>query len=481
MEWFDYVVLGSGAGGATAFVESAAKYKTLLVEEGEFTADEIKNSTVKKVFRSLYRDGGIRPAIGLPSIAIGEGKCIGGSTEINGGLFWRTPKNIVEEWRTIGHDFAASETFEQIFGELENELSVCEDELLDSYDEDSALLLKACKEKGWLIVPAKRMMKKCVKSNLCASGCPSGAKQTMSRTFIKTGLINGGTLISGWRAESISIVEDVIQIKLVDQSGLTKTIFTKYLTISCGAIETRRLLIRSGLMKETFGKISFHANAKLIAKFKGKLNAHLGTIFTHQLQEFLADGFLFMPTNFNRAYLAMASSTINSSVYRQLVEESDYVGMFTAQFRTNGKLIDVRITKNRFLLLSYLTRSDLKKIKHYLNISCDLLFSAGAEYIQLPIPGTSPIHSMQEAKVVINRVNRGRLSLSTVHLMSSLPIPVFGSKTVSTLDHKGRLNRYPRINVMDASILPTSIGESPQATIMAMVRMFCKDIFKVKT
>jgi choline dehydrogenase-like flavoprotein len=234
-------------------------------------------------------------------------------------------------------------------------------------------------------------------------------------------------------------------------------------------------------MKETFGKISFHANAKLIAKFKGKLNAHLGTIFTHQLQEFLSDGFLFMPTNFNRAYLAMASSTINSSVYRQLVEESDYVGMFTAQFRTNGKLIDVRITKNRFLLLSYLTRSDLKKIKHYLNISCDLLFKAGAEYIQLPIPGTSPIHSMQEAKVVINRVNRGRLSLSTVHLMSSLPIPVFGSKTVSTLDHKGRLNRYPRINVMDASILPTSIGESPQATIMAMVRMFCKDIFKVKT
>ena len=88
---------------------------------------------------------------------------------------------------------------------------------------------------------------------------------------------------------------------------------------------------------------------------------------------------------------------------------------------------------------------------------------------------------MQEANVVINRVNRRRLSLSTVHLMSSLPISVFGSKTVSTLDHKGRLNRYPRINVMDASILPTSIGESPQATIMAMVRMFCKDIFKEKT
>jgi hypothetical protein len=231
-------------------------------------------------------------------------------------------------------------------------------------------------------------------------------------------------------------------------------------------------------MRERFGRIQFHANAKIVAKFSFDINAENGTIFTDQLQEFMSDGFLFMPTNLNSSYLAMASSSINSETYRDLVQNIDKVGMYTAQYRVTGKLVDVQVFRRLFMLFTYLTKSDIRKIKKYLALASEMLFEAGAEYLQLPFVGTDPVFSLEEAVLLINRTGRRHLNLSTVHIMSSLPLPTRDSVFRSHLDSDGRLKRYPRINVMDASILPSSIGESPQATIMAMVRMFSSKLFK---
>lgn len=477
-DYFDYVILGSGAGGSTAFVEHSKNRLTALIEDGQLSADAIRNSSVKRILAEMYRDGGIRPAIGFPNIAIGEGRCVGGSTEINGGLFWRTPQNIVHEWTNLGYDFAGSQKWIAIFEELERELNVTTEVGRDGFDLDSKLLLRVANSKNWKMVPAVRMVKLCQKSNLCASGCPSGAKQSMSSTFIKRGIDDGGKLLSGWKANSISVRGQEITVDLINELGEQKKIRTKYLTLSCGAIESRRLLVKSGLIREPFGHIQFHANAKIVAKFSFDINAKNGTIFTDQLQEFMSDGFLFMPTNLNSSYLAMASSSINSETYRDLVQNIDKVGMYTAQYRVTGKLVDVQVFRRLFLLFTYLTKSDIRKIKKYLIVASEMLFEAGAEYLQLPFAGTNPVFSLEEAVLLINQTGRKHLNLSTVHIMSSLPLPTQVSAFRSHLDSDGRLKRYPRINVMDASILPSSIGESPQATIMAMVRMFSNKLFK---
>lgn len=477
-DYFDYVILGSGAGGSTAFVEHSKNMLTALIEEGQLSADAIRASSVKQILADMYRDGGIRPAIGFPNIAIGEGRCVGGSTEINGGLFWRTPQNIIHEWKAIGYDFAGSQKWIEIFEQLEYELNVTTEVSRDGFDFDSKLLLRVANSKNWKMVPAVRMLRLCQKSNLCASGCPSGAKQSMSSTFIKKGVDAGGKLLSGWKANFISVHGEEIVVDLLNEIGEQKKIHTKYLTLSCGAIETRRLLVKSGLIREPVGRIQFHANAKIVAKFSFDINAKKGTIFTDQLQEFLADGFLFMPTNLNSSYLAMASGSINTETYRDLVQNLDKVGMYTAQYRVNGKLFDIQVFRRFFFLFAYLTKSDIRKIKKYLAIATEMLFEAGAEYVQLPFAGTKPVYSLEDAVFLIHRTGRRHLNLSTVHIMGSLPLPTQDRAFGFHLDPDGRLKKYPRINIMDASIMPSSIGESPQATIMAMVRMFSCKLFK---
>ena len=51
-----------------------------------------------RALRTIYRDGGAQSALGSPPILFSEGRCVGGSTVINGGMCWRTPDHVLERW-----------------------------------------------------------------------------------------------------------------------------------------------------------------------------------------------------------------------------------------------------------------------------------------------------------------------------------------------------------------------------------------------
>jgi len=46
-----------------------------------------------------YRSGGVTVALGLPSVAYTEGRCAGGGTEVNSGLYKRPPEDVLVRWR----------------------------------------------------------------------------------------------------------------------------------------------------------------------------------------------------------------------------------------------------------------------------------------------------------------------------------------------------------------------------------------------
>ena len=63
----DYLVIGSGAGGAVAFRElSNAGKDVLMVEEGiEWTSTDF-NKPIAELTQKLYRCGGVTPFFGKP-------------------------------------------------------------------------------------------------------------------------------------------------------------------------------------------------------------------------------------------------------------------------------------------------------------------------------------------------------------------------------------------------------------------------------
>ena len=94
------LVIGSGAGGATtATVLAEAGFDVLVVEEGDWVEEgSVVPFSLEQMDRQ-YRAGGVTVALGLPSIAYTEGRCAGGGTEVNSGLYWRPPADLLQRWR----------------------------------------------------------------------------------------------------------------------------------------------------------------------------------------------------------------------------------------------------------------------------------------------------------------------------------------------------------------------------------------------
>ena len=92
------VIVGSGAGGATVAAELAeAGVDVIVIEEGGYHPTESFTTGTGRALRTLYRDAGGGMAVGRPSVLYTEGRCVGGSTVVNGGMSWRTPDRVL--WR----------------------------------------------------------------------------------------------------------------------------------------------------------------------------------------------------------------------------------------------------------------------------------------------------------------------------------------------------------------------------------------------
>jgi hypothetical protein len=117
-------------------------------------------------------------------------------------------------------------------------------------------------------------------------------------------------------------------------------------------------------------------------------------------------------------------------------------------------------------LYSRFSQYDLIKLKNGLIKTCEILFKAGAKYLILPINNPEKVYSLREAYKIIASLKIGNLTMTTVHLMSSMPI----SSKSNQVENDARIKADIRIRIFDDSILPTPTVESPQATIMALTR-----------
>ena len=91
------LIIGSGAGGGAIGAELAqAGVDVIILEEGPYYQSKDFSTNPTVMIPKLYRDAGTSVIMGSPSIIFSEGRCVGGSTVINGGMCWRTPEKIIK-------------------------------------------------------------------------------------------------------------------------------------------------------------------------------------------------------------------------------------------------------------------------------------------------------------------------------------------------------------------------------------------------
>lgn len=462
----DVVVIGSGAGGATVFERLAKRgIDVLLIEEGSAVTQNVLDDSIPERIRMLYRNAGLSPILGIPPIAYGEGRVLGGSTEINGGLLWKTPPPVLADWieRGLFRGYSALD-INQEFERIQRDLNVITTETLGGYDSDSALLSEGARKLGWSSVLAERAVIGCQRLNQCGAGCPSGAKQSMSQTYIPRAVANGGRILTETKVVRLrSCLPGAVEsVECILGNGPKKIhVYARDFFLSAGALHSPALVstLSRGIHKFPLG---LHLNTKVIAEFPQEVNAHSGTIFTDQVQTFIDEGILMMATNFGPEFLALGLSSADQNTTQYLTERMKHLGLYTVQTRPQsyGKLVGV---SGKLLSTFQVKRADAAQLVDGVIKICGALFEAGATSIWLPIKGLPCVHSPQEAISRLTSTNAADWQLSTVHAMSSLPL---GHKNKFSFDVGGRNREWRNLYVADASALPTTVGESPQGSIM---------------
>ncbi|MCA1554541.1 MAG: GMC family oxidoreductase N-terminal domain-containing protein, partial [Chloroflexi bacterium] len=197
-EAFDYVIVGSGAAGATvARVLADTGASIAIVEEGPAVDTSEFTDKVYPSMRHLYREMSMQTARGRALIPILQGRCLGGSTVINSGIIWRIPDDVWEPWRsTFGlGDALPLDALHQNWDVIERELSV-QPTPRAVWGENNRLMDVARKMLNLSGGAIHRNVHDCRGSARCQLGCPFGAKQSMLVSYLPYAQRKGAALFT---------------------------------------------------------------------------------------------------------------------------------------------------------------------------------------------------------------------------------------------------------------------------------------------
>jgi choline dehydrogenase-like flavoprotein len=470
------VIVGSGAGGATVAAELAeAGVDVIMIEEGGYHPTESFTAGTGQALRSLYRDGGGGMAVGRPSVLYTEGRCVGGSTVVNGGMSWRTPDRVLRQWaEQDGLQAFGERDLDPYFTAIESRLSVGLQDP-ETIGRDSELFRAGAQARGWAVVPNRRNQLHCAGTSNCSSGCPTGAKRSMLVTSVPRALALGARLFADCRVDRITRSGAGVTgvtghfVRPGGRRGPALTVHARAVVVAGGAIQTPALLARSGLRSASgmLGRnLSMHPNAVVTAFFDQDVTGWQGVHQAFQVREFLDEGLLLTATNLTPPMLA----AIVPAYGRELGElMADYNRIVTA-----GPLVSdtgtgrVRHLPGRGPQVFYqLTDHDAARVARGVELTAEVLFTAGARRVLLPIDGAPVIRDPAALRRVLAQpVAKRSLRLYSIHLMGTARMSEDPRRGVT--GSFGEFHGVPGLIVADASLFPGPVGINPMETVIAL-------------
>lgn len=456
----EFLVVGSGAGGATtAVVLAEAGRDVLVLEEGPWVDPDAVVPFSMAEMEAKYRHQGASAALGSPAIAYAEGRCVGGSTEINSGLWHRLPTELAQAWegRYAIADFDEP-TLDRFAALVESWQSVSK--LSGSPPVSSAVLARGADKLGWQSVEFPRVFR------YDGDRGVRGEKQTMLRTLLPRAQAAGARIEPGARVERLTFAGTRATGAVgTIGSGEDRRRFrvrADHVVVCGGAVQTPALLQRSGLGRVGRG-LKLHPTVKVAARFPHPVD-HDG-VPMHRVTEF-APHLTIGGSASRQGHVAL--SLLDAGVDPAVeLDGWEHVAVYYAAIRSDaaGRVMAVRGL--RAPVVTYrLTDADMSRLCRGLIHLGELLLAAGATALYPSLTGAPVVHDLAGLHSWWRAFDRRSANLMTVHLTSSVRM---GENTdLAAADSFGRVHGRRRLIVNDASLLPDAPGVNPQAAIMTI-------------
>lgn len=472
------LVIGSGAGGSsTALMLAEAGYDVIIIEEGDYFQKADFAQPVPALIETLYRDSALTPILGRPNIAYGEGKCLGGSTVINGAIFRRPPESLLDYWeKKYGLSDVNGPSMDARFRRLENDLNASFQPQRNA-NKGSWRLVDAAEKLGWQSELLPRAQNACQNSNRCPTGCPNDAKQSMLVSYLPRVSELGVRVICNTKADRlvregnrVTGVETIVQN---EDKCYRLSISAESVFVCCGPMQTPAFLQRNGFGGRIGKTLQLHLNLRAIAVFETGFKPAFGTIMSAAVTEFSSKGIHIGTSNFDLPYLAASLAPQTVSVAEHVIQNWANSGMFVAQIKAQGRgEIRNSLLMGKTAAHYSINASDIELIRFTIIQTSKLLFEAGAKEVYFPITHSGPVRSLRNAIELAKSLSDPKtLHLVSVHAMSSCAM---GVSSEAAINQFGQVQQVENLYINDASMLPEATSVNPQMSIMAMAIRNCE-------
>lgn len=478
----DYIVVGSGAGGATAASALArGGAHVAVVEAGPWRDPEHYPHSMYGAMRDLFDDWGAGVAQGRALWPIVQSSCVGGTTVINCAICVRTPADIFDQWErehgVAGGSFR--DTMWKHQDALETELSA-ELPPPESLGRNSELALVGAKALGYESHVMTRYTKRCAGSGQCLQGCRSERKQSLNLQFIPEVLAKGGhvlscapvhrVLLEGRRAVGVT---GRFRHPQTHKKGGTFTVRArKAVLVAASVTHTAPLLERSGVKNPMLG-LGFraHPGTGVFGIYDDVVDMNKGATQGWASMAYRDDpGFKLETLSIPPEMLSSRLSGVGQELMKR-IGEYRHIAMWVLAVRAesvgtvhNG-LFDRSVVKYGF------NHADMLRLRKGMGVIARTHFAAGAKKV---VPGIFGLPYELTADQ-LSLIDEGPLDpRAYIAILSHL----FGGCVMgkdparSVCDESGRVHGYEGLLVADASVIPTNLGVNPQHTIMALARTF---------
>lgn len=484
----DWVVVGSGAGGATAAVTLArGGERVAIVEAGPYRDPGDYPSSVYGAMRDMLDAWGSNFTRGRAYWPIVQGALVGGTTVINSAIAVRTPADIFEQWeRDHGVGGAAmAERVARAQDVIERELCV-EEVPLEARGRSNLLAKQAADKLGFDNHYMLRYIKGCLGHGQCLQGCREDRKQSLNRNYIPETLERGGQLLSCAPAERVLMsgtravgVEGRFKHPQTRDKGARFTVRAKKGVLVAASVTRSALLLQSsGVRNKALGKnFRAHPGTPVLGVYDDPVDMNTGATQGWASTAFRKEpGFKLETLSLPLDMLAGRLSGTGAQLMERLTEFR-HIAMWVQACRAES-VGEIRAALGGRPAVHYTaSRADMVRFRDAMHLVAQMHVAAGARAILPSVYG-------MPYKLAPNEIDRIKDAPLDPRAYVAILSHLFGGCVMgadparSVCDEHGRVHGYQGLVVADASVIPTNLGVNPQHTIMALARSFAENLLQ---